>query len=202
MLHIPIVHAHDVSKQIPREKKFGGWKCYKTIGSYVSCAFNEIWSTWEVWRALKKLDLPLAMPRATLTHLSCSPNFLHSSYLDERTLMYESIVNWIMASILIIVYKLKSFFISYHQMCRSECHSFSTDIWSIMCLLYQLLAGRPPWVDSCHGSLIYRVNFTMFVILLVHMILPSVLIIAVCNICIAYKPPNDLAYYRVSVAHW
>ncbi|RMX45000.1 hypothetical protein pdam_00021506, partial [Pocillopora damicornis] len=44
------------------------------------------------------------------------------------------------------------------EMCRSECHSFSTDIWSIMCLLYQLLAGRPPWVDSCHGSLIYRIG--------------------------------------------
>ena len=43
MLHIPIVHAHDVSKQIPREKNFpSGWKCYKTIGSYVSRAFIEI----------------------------------------------------------------------------------------------------------------------------------------------------------------
>ena len=53
--------------------KPSGWKCYKTIGSYVSCAFIEIWSTWEVWRALKKLEL--------LTHLSCSPNFcvLHIS---------------------------------------------------------------------------------------------------------------------------
>ena len=40
MLHIPIVHARDVSKQIPGEKKIG--KCYKTIGSYVSCAFIEI----------------------------------------------------------------------------------------------------------------------------------------------------------------
>ena len=40
MLHIPIVHAHDVSKQIPQEKKFpSGWKCYKTLGSYVMCAF-------------------------------------------------------------------------------------------------------------------------------------------------------------------
>ena len=30
MLHIPIVHAHDVSKQIPREKKISiGLKCYK-----------------------------------------------------------------------------------------------------------------------------------------------------------------------------
>ena len=28
------------------KKKFpSGWKCYKTIGSYVSCAFIEIWST-------------------------------------------------------------------------------------------------------------------------------------------------------------
>ena len=94
MLHIPIVHAHDVSKQIPREKNFpSGWKCYKTIGSYVSCAFIEIWSTWEVWRALKKLELLSATPRATLTHLSCSPNFSRALYLDERTLTYEPIVN-------------------------------------------------------------------------------------------------------------
>ena len=27
----------------------------------------------------------LATPRATLTHLSCSPNFPRASYLDERT---------------------------------------------------------------------------------------------------------------------
>ena len=56
--------------------KQSGWKCYKTIGSYVSCVFIEIWSTWEVWRALKKLELLSATPWATLTHLSCSPNFL------------------------------------------------------------------------------------------------------------------------------
>ena len=31
--------------------------------------------TWEVWRALKKLELLSAAPRATLTHLSCSPKF-------------------------------------------------------------------------------------------------------------------------------
>ena len=34
------------------------------------------------------------MPRATLMHLSCS-NFLHASYLDERTLTNEPIVNFI-----------------------------------------------------------------------------------------------------------
>ena len=58
MLHVPIVHAHDVGKQIPQAKKFPwGWKCYKTIGSCISYAFIEIWSTWEVWRALEKLEL-------------------------------------------------------------------------------------------------------------------------------------------------
>ena len=54
-----MVHAHDVSKQIPREKKF-----------------------------------PSVTPRATLTHLSCSPNFPRTSYLDERTLTYEPIVKY------------------------------------------------------------------------------------------------------------
>ena len=46
---------------------------------------------------LKKLELlsatpRAATPRATLTHLSCSPNFPRTSYLDERTLTYEPIV--------------------------------------------------------------------------------------------------------------
>ena len=31
--------------------------------------------------------------RATLTRLSCSPNFPRASYLDERTLTYEPIAN-------------------------------------------------------------------------------------------------------------
>ena len=82
-----------------------GWKCYKTIGSYISCVFIEIWSTWEVWRVLKKLELLLAMPRATLMHLSCSPNFLHASYLDEHTLMYEPIVNSNMSSVISSIWK-------------------------------------------------------------------------------------------------
>ena len=36
----------------------------------------------------------LATPRATLTHLSFSPNFPRASYLDEHTLTYEPIVNY------------------------------------------------------------------------------------------------------------
>lgn len=35
------------------------WKCYKTIVSRVSCAFIEIWRTWEFLWELKKLELPL-----------------------------------------------------------------------------------------------------------------------------------------------
>ena len=57
--------------------------------------FIEICSTWEVWRALKKLELLSTTSRATLTHLSCSPNFLRASYLDERTLTYEPIIKYL-----------------------------------------------------------------------------------------------------------
>ena len=67
--------------------------CYKTISSCCSCAYVEILSTWEVWRALKSLELHSAAPRATLTPLSCSPNFPRAQYLDIRTLMHELIVN-------------------------------------------------------------------------------------------------------------
>ena len=40
--------------------------------------------TWEVWRALKKQELLLATPRATLTLLLCSPNFPHA-YITRYT---------------------------------------------------------------------------------------------------------------------
>ena len=49
MLHIPIVFAHDVSKQIRREKK--NFPVENVI-------------------KLKKLELISATPRATLTHIS------------------------------------------------------------------------------------------------------------------------------------
>ena len=81
----------------PEKKKFPlGWKCYKTIGSCVSCAFIRIWSTWEVWRALKKLELFSAMPWATLMHLLCPPNFTRASYLDERNACWRmnQLLNW------------------------------------------------------------------------------------------------------------
>ena len=68
--------------------------CYKTISSCCSCAYVEILSTWEVGRALKRLELHSAAPRATLTPLSCSPNFPRAQYLDIRTLMHELIVKF------------------------------------------------------------------------------------------------------------
>ena len=55
-------------------------------------AYVEILSTREVWRALKRLELHSAAPRATLTPLSCSPNFPSAQYLDIRTLTHELIV--------------------------------------------------------------------------------------------------------------
>ena len=45
-----------------------------------------------VWRALKRLELFSAAPRATLTPLSCSLNFPRAQYLDIRTLTHELIV--------------------------------------------------------------------------------------------------------------
>ena len=108
-----------------------GWKCYKTIGSYISCVFIEIWSTWEVWRVLKKLELLLAMPRATLMHLSCSPNFLHASYLDEHTLMYEPIVN-------------------------SNMSSANSSIWKWMKLTAQMISFISQWILSFYFSCGFR----------------------------------------------
>ena len=50
--------------------------------------------TREVWRALKKLELLLAVPRATLTHLSCSPNFLRASITRYTHAKHEQILNF------------------------------------------------------------------------------------------------------------
>ena len=49
--------------------------------------------TWEVWRALKKLELLLAAPRATLTLLSSSSNFLRASITWYTHAKHEPILN-------------------------------------------------------------------------------------------------------------
>ena len=48
--------------------------------------------TWEVWRALKKLELLSAMPRATLTLLTCSPNFPRASITRYTHTKHEPIL--------------------------------------------------------------------------------------------------------------
>ena len=48
--------------------------------------------TWEVWRALKKLGLLTAAPRATLTHLSCSPNVPRASITRYTHAKHEQIL--------------------------------------------------------------------------------------------------------------
>ena len=48
--------------------------------------------TWEVWRALKKLELLLAAPRTTLTHLLRSPNFLRASITRYTHAKHEQIL--------------------------------------------------------------------------------------------------------------
>ena len=48
--------------------------------------------TWEVWRALKKLELLSATPRATLTLLSCSPNFPRASITRYTHAKHEPIL--------------------------------------------------------------------------------------------------------------
>ena len=57
--------------------------------TYTNCAYVDILSTREVWRALKRLEFLSTVPRATLTPLECSPNFLSAQYLDIRTLTHE-----------------------------------------------------------------------------------------------------------------
>ena len=65
------------------------------------CVCRDI-STWKIWRALKRLELLSAAPRATLTPLSCSPNFPRAQYLDIRSLTHKLIVKCRLAFIICI----------------------------------------------------------------------------------------------------
>ena len=49
---------------------------------------------------LKRLELHSTAPCATLTPLSCSPNFPHAQYLGIHTLTHELIVNLLRAAVL------------------------------------------------------------------------------------------------------
>ena len=66
----------------------------KEFAHAFSCAYIELWCTWEVWRALKKLELLEAQPRATLTHLWCSPNFPRASITRYTHAKHEQILKF------------------------------------------------------------------------------------------------------------
>jgi len=61
------------------------------------CTSSYGW-TWEVWRAtqFKNLDLLWVAPRATLTFLSCSPNFPRASITGCTPLKPEPIVKYVL----------------------------------------------------------------------------------------------------------
>ena len=52
----------------------------------VAVSISSYGCTWEVWRALKKLVLLSAVPHATLSLLSCSPNSCANISVDRNTL--------------------------------------------------------------------------------------------------------------------
>ena len=66
--------------------------------------------TWEVWRALKKLELLSAAPRATLTLLSCTSNFPHASITRYTHAKHEPNLKClpILKSIMVIMKHFKS----------------------------------------------------------------------------------------------
>ena len=69
----------------------------KEFAHVFSCAYigsiSSYGCSWEVWRALKKLELLSAAPRATLTHFSCSPNFPRASITRFTHAKQEQILN-------------------------------------------------------------------------------------------------------------
>ena len=81
MLHIPIMHAHDVANKSLEKKIFH--RVENVIKQLVHTSAVRS-SRYEAFESITN--------ESTLTHL-CFPNFPRASYLDERTLTYETIVN-------------------------------------------------------------------------------------------------------------
>ena len=72
--------------------------CRSVINEFAhafSCAYIEYnGCTWEAWRALRKLELIPATPRATPTHFSCSPNFPRAFITRYTHAKHEQILNF------------------------------------------------------------------------------------------------------------
>ena len=90
MLHIPIVHAHDVSKQISREKKFEN--VIKQLVHTSACVHGDMKHLGSL-ESTQEARVALGYASSNSYASLCSPNFPRASYLDERMLRYEPIVN-------------------------------------------------------------------------------------------------------------
>ena len=66
---------------------------YKNLLMLLVVRISSYGYTWEAWRALKKLELLSAAPRASLTHFSCSPNFPRASITRFTHAKHEQILN-------------------------------------------------------------------------------------------------------------
>ena len=64
----------------------------KEFAHAFSCAYVELWMHLGIRRALKKLELLSAAPRATLTHFSCSSNFPRASITRYTQAKQEQIL--------------------------------------------------------------------------------------------------------------
>ena len=67
---------------------------WKNLLMLLAVRISSYGCTSEVWRALKKLELPSAAPRATLAHFSCSPNFPRASITRYTQGKHEQILNY------------------------------------------------------------------------------------------------------------
>ena len=92
--------------------------------------------TWEVWRALKKLELLSAAPRATLTPLSCSPNFPRASITRYTHAKHEPILKFL------------------EQIARSWRH--------ISALLHVRVVGSRVYVVTLHDQMVSMVRVARF----------------------------------------
>ena len=67
----------------------------KEFAHAFSCAYIESWMHLGSLESTQKaIELLLAAPRATLTHFSCSPKFLHASITGYTLIKHEQILNY------------------------------------------------------------------------------------------------------------
>ena len=85
-----------VTKMLQLNKKqafLSATECYKRFAHAFSCAYTELWTHLaSFWWVLKRLELLSAAPQASLTHLSCSPNFPRASISRYAPAKHEHIL--------------------------------------------------------------------------------------------------------------